>query len=63
MATKNQEELLVRYPSPYKVVDGNLCMEVTEKHSKYDKKLANLLRTSKASWQLMMERRKQRFCV
>lgn len=41
MSTKNQEELLVRYPSPYKVVDGNLCMEVTEKHSKYDKKLAN----------------------
>ena len=41
MSTKNQEELLVRYPLPYKVVDGNLCMEVTEKHSKYDKKLAN----------------------
>ena len=41
MSMKNQEELLVRYPSPYKVVDGNLCMEVTEKHSKYDKKLAN----------------------
>ena len=41
MSTKNQEELLVRYPLPYKVVDGNLCMDVTEKHSKYDKKLAN----------------------
>lgn len=41
MSMKNQEELFVRYPSPYKVVDGNLCMEVTEKHSKYDKKLAN----------------------
>ena len=41
MSMKNQKELLVRYPSPYKVVDGNLCMEVTEKHSKYDKKLAN----------------------
>ena len=41
MATKNQENIIVRYPSPYKVVDGNLCMEVTEKHSKYDKKLAN----------------------
>ncbi|MEE1017469.1 MAG: DUF927 domain-containing protein [Ruminococcus sp.] len=41
MSTKNQEDILVRYPLPYKVVDGNLCMEVTEKHSKYDKKLAN----------------------
>lgn len=41
MSMKNQEELLVRYLSPYKVVDGNLCMEVTEKHGKYDKKLAN----------------------
>ena len=41
MATKNQENIIVRYPSPYKVVDGNLCMEVTEKHGKYDKKLAN----------------------
>ena len=41
MSMKNQEELLVRYPSPYKVVDGNLCMEVTEKHSKYDRKLSN----------------------
>ena len=40
---KNQEELLVRYPSPYKVVDGNLCMEVTEKHSKYDKKLTTTI--------------------
>ena len=32
---------LVQYPSPYKVVDGNLCMEVTEKHSAYDRKLSN----------------------
>ena len=47
MSMKNQEELLVRYPSPYKVVDGNLCMEVTEKHSKYDKKLANFEKHSK----------------
>ena len=31
---------LVQYPSPYKVVDGNLCMEVTEKHSAYDRKLS-----------------------
>ena len=35
------QESLVQYPSPYKVVDGNLCMEVTEKHSKYDRKLSN----------------------
>ena len=35
------QESLVQYPSPYKVVDGNLCMEVTEKHSTYDRKLSN----------------------
>ena len=35
------QESLVQYPSPYKVVDGNLCMEITEKHSKYDRKLSN----------------------
>ena len=35
------KENLVQYPSPYKVVDGNLCMEVTEKHSTYDRKLSN----------------------
>ena len=35
------QESLVQYPSPYKVVDGNLCMEVAEKHSKYDRKLSN----------------------
>ena len=35
------QESLVQYPSPYKVVDGNLCMEVTEKHSNYDRKLSN----------------------
>lgn len=35
------QERLVQYPSPYKVVDGNLCMEVTEKHSTYDRKLSN----------------------
>lgn len=35
------QESLVQYPSPYKVVDGNLCMEVTEKHSTYDRKLAD----------------------
>ena len=31
----------VQYPLPYKVVDGNLCMEVTDKHSTYDRKLSN----------------------
>ncbi len=43
MSTTNAttQESLVQYPSPYKVVDGNLCIEVTEKHSKYDKKLSN----------------------
>ena len=35
------QESLVKYPTPYKVVDGNLCMEVTEKHSTYDRKLSN----------------------
>ena len=35
------QESLVQYPSPYKVVDGNLCMEVTDKHSAYDRKLSN----------------------
>ena len=35
------QESLVQYPSPYKVVDGNLCMEVAEKHSTYDRKLSN----------------------
>lgn len=35
------QESLVQYPSPYKMVDGNLCMEVTEKHSTYDRKLSN----------------------
>ena len=35
------QESLVQYPSPYKVIDGNLCMEVTEKHSTYDRKLSN----------------------
>ena len=35
------QESLVQYPSPYKVVDGNLCMEITEKHSTYDRKLSN----------------------
>ena len=35
------QESLVQYPSPYKVVDGNLCMEVTEKNSTYDRKLSN----------------------
>ena len=35
------QESLVQYPSPYKVIDGNLCMEVTEKHSTYDRKLAD----------------------
>ena len=37
----NSSTSLVQYPSPYKVVDGNLCMEVTEKHSTYDRKLSN----------------------
>ena len=37
----NSSTSLVQYPSPYKVVDGNLCMEVTDKHSKYDRKLSN----------------------
>ena len=35
------QESLVQYPSPYKVINGNLCMEVTEKHSTYDRKLSN----------------------
>lgn len=38
---KNKNELSVRYPLPYKVVDGNLFIEITDKHSKYDKKLCN----------------------
>ena len=30
-----------RYPEPYKVIDGNLCMEVNSKQGTYDKKLCN----------------------
>ena len=43
MSTTNAitQKNFVQYPLPYKVVDGNLCMEVTEKHSTYDRKLSN----------------------
>ena len=35
------QESLVQYPSPYKVINGCLCMEVADKHSTYDRKLSN----------------------
>ena len=41
MSITNNKQSLVQYPLPYKVVDGNLCMEVADKHSTYDRKLSN----------------------
>ena len=37
----SSKELSLRYPPPYKIVNGNLCMEIIAKHNSYDKKLCN----------------------